>query len=100
MLLSLPCPASKRFVCVCEAHFSLCTSVRLFHSSMSWRNSKNFEQFLVRMMGVMAFGTAGVMGVLLLVKRNHDFGEPGHAVHGSRRTRARSTRSQLSLDSG
>ena len=42
---------------------------------MSWRSSRSFEQFLVRMMGVMAFGTAGVMGVLLLVKKNHDFGK-------------------------
>ena len=39
-----------------------------------WRSSRAFETLMMRMLGLMAFSTTSGMGLLLLVKRNGDFG--------------------------
>jgi hypothetical protein len=41
-----------------------------------WRSSRAFETLMMRMLGLMAFSTTSGMGLLLLVKRNGDFGAP------------------------
>ena len=40
----------------------------------AWRSSRAFETLMMRMLGLMAFSTTSGMGLLLLVKRNGDFG--------------------------
>ena len=41
---------------------------------MNYRNSKAFERLTLRMMGVIALGTAANLGILLHLKNTGEFG--------------------------
>jgi hypothetical protein len=41
---------------------------------MSWRRSQAFEKLMGRMLLVMAFGTTGGMGLLIMAQRQPEFG--------------------------